>query len=409
MKPFESLLWFLLCGLAVTGSQSEKVETPAPNRGIPPDANNGKPPEIAPGHVAVPADDWTMCRGPASCNGVAAGSVSPPLTLKWKYAVEDGAFANSPVVQHDAVFAADLDGHLYCLDAERGVERWRFPTELGFVASPLVFNDTVYVGDLDGVFYAVDIHNGSEKWRFQSGAEIDSSANHYRDATRGDAILFGSQDATLYCLDAASGNLRWKLEIDDQIRCTPAIVEGRTFVAGCDAQLHLIDLGRGKAEGAVELAGPTGVTPAIVGPRAFLGTEGGLFYGIDWQKREVLWTFELKRGRAFRSSAAANASLVVAGTRDKRLLAWDVDDGTLRWEFVAKRDINASPVISGPFVYVGSDEGRLFALQAESGEKVWEYETGGKIEGSPAVARGHLYVATGKGEVLCFGPEAQNR
>ena len=56
---------------------------------------------------------------------------------------------------------------------------------------------------------------------------IDGCPNFFADH-----VLIGSQDATLYCLNADSGKLVWKHAIDDQIRCTPTVVENRAFVAG---------------------------------------------------------------------------------------------------------------------------------------------------------------------------------
>ena len=122
-------------------------------------------------------------------------------------------------------------------------------------------------------------------WTFEANAEINSCANFYQEN-----VLFGSQDATLYCLNAASGELVWKFEIQDQIRCSPTLVEGRAFLAGCDGQLHIVDVDEGTGLSSVPINAPTGVTPAVQGSYAYFGTEAGEMFCVDWKQSNVVWT-----------------------------------------------------------------------------------------------------------------------
>ena len=118
----------------------------------------------------------------------------------------------------------------------------------------------MYIGDSDGMFYCLDARSGKKKWKFQTDAEINSSANFYKNC-----VLFGSQDAKLYCLKADSGEVVWKYESHDQIRCFPTVVGDRAFVAGCDGNLHVVDLEKGTSAGQIAIESPTGCTPAVLG------------------------------------------------------------------------------------------------------------------------------------------------
>jgi outer membrane protein assembly factor BamB len=259
-------------------------------------------------------------------------------------------------------------------------------------------NDRLYVGDYDGKLWCLTT-GGEVSWEFETQAEIDSSVNFYKDN-----VLVGSQDATLYCLNAESGELVWKYEIADQIRCCPTIVEGRAFVAGCDGQLHMIDLDKGEPTEAVDLEGPTGVTPAVMGDHVFVGTEGGLFLGINWREAEETWRFEDSLGQqSYRGAAAASQQYVVVGSRDKRLRAFNPLTGEPLWTFAAKGRIDSSPVIAGNRVYVGSADGRVYGIDLETGEERWQFEAGGGFTASPAVAQGRLIIASDDGVIYCFG------
>src|SRR4029077_864055 len=88
------------------------------------------------------------------------------------------------------VYAASLNGELFCLDLKTGKRLWTYKSRIeenpntfipGFKAAVGVTSDTVYIGDEDGLFHAVDRATGKGKWTFQAGSEISSSANFFDD------------------------------------------------------------------------------------------------------------------------------------------------------------------------------------------------------------------------------------
>ena len=136
----------------------------------------------------------------------------------------------------------------------------------------------------------------------------------------------------------------------------------------------------------------------------FAGSIEADFFGINWRKAEVEWTFQSELGtQAYRSSAAVSKDLVTVGARTKRVFGLDPVTGKQQWEFAAKQRIDSSPVIVGSRVFVGSADGRVYGLNAKDGSKAWEYEAGGGFTGSPAVAGGCLVIASDEGVVYCFG------
>ena len=176
------------------------------------------------------------------------------------------------------------------------------------MAAPAIRQGRLFIGDIDGKFLCLRADTGAKLWEFSAEAEIDSSANFYKDR-----VLFGSQDATLYCLRQETGELLWKHQIEDQIRCSPTVMGNRCFVAGCDARLHVIDLETGNPVGqGVPIDSPTGVTPAAVGDYVFFGTEGGEMLSVNWKESAVAWRFvDGKRALPFRSSPAVTSKRVI--------------------------------------------------------------------------------------------------
>lgn len=344
--------------------------------------------------------DWPLFRGNAVQDGIASQALPDNLEILWKFAAKDG-IENAPAIVGDSVYLASMDEHVYALSLADGKEKWRFKPEKSapFKASPGIHAGSVYVGDTEGIFYSLDAATGKLRWKFETGGEIVSGANFSNNA-----VLFGSYaDETLYCL-SFDGKLLWKYKTGGPVNGSPAVVEGRTFVAGCDAILHVIDLANGKEQAHVDLGGPAGASAAVLGDRLYVGNMNTELLAIDWKKAEVAWKFEAaKRAQPFYSSPAVTEQLVIGGSRDKYLHALHRDSGKEAWSFQTKGRVDGSPVVAGKRVYFGSFDGNLYVLDLERGTELKQFKLGNSIAGSPAVAGGRLVIGTNEGAVYCLG------
>lgn len=359
----------------------------------------GRPHAVAEKPTAGDGTRWPVARGDAAGTGVAHTELPPAPQLLWEYRVPAAEFEATPVIADGFVYVGDLDGGLYALALDTGRERWKRKFEVGFTAASAIRDQQLVIGDADGLVHCLDSATGNDQWTFAAAAEISAGANFHRDQ-----VLIGSQDGTLYCLSAATGQLAWKYSIDNQIRCAATIVEDRAFVAGCDGRLHILDVTNGRLAGQVDIQSPTGVTPAAVGPRVYFGTEGGVFFCVDWKRAATIWTFEdRQRQQPIRSSPAIAGDWVLFGGRSKKVYALRAADGHLQWEFTARQRVDASPVIVQDRVFVAAADGRLYGLELQTGKERWQFEAGGGFTGSPAVADRRLVVASQDGTVYCFG------
>lgn len=117
--------------------------------------------------------------------------------------------------------------------------------------------------------------------------------------------------------------------------------------------------------------------------------------GPTGESIEPAWRYDA--GSPMRSSPVVVDGRVFVGTDDGRLLALDVNAGTLQWSYGAGDTIAATPTVADETVIVGSDDGTLYGVDAVTGEELWTYDAGGAIRGCAAVSDGTAYVTSADG------------
>jgi hypothetical protein len=126
---------------------------------------------------------------------------------RWVYPTEL-PLGHSPTLHQGVAYVGGLDHQLYALDALSGAKLWSFEAGAGFQTNPLVVEGKVYVGNRDGRLYALyseGPQTGQLAWQYQTGGAILFSA-----AYKEGVVYFASQDSHAYALDAQSGALVWK-------------------------------------------------------------------------------------------------------------------------------------------------------------------------------------------------------
>ncbi len=71
----------------------------------------------------------------------------------------------SPAEKAPYLYIASLDGNLYCMEEEGGLQKWRYTTGYAIVSSPAIVGDRAYVASLEPVLHAVDAATGTALWK----------------------------------------------------------------------------------------------------------------------------------------------------------------------------------------------------------------------------------------------------
>lgn len=168
-------------------------------------------------------------------------------------------------------------------------------------------------------------------------------------------------------------------------------------------------------EGNVQFYAPPSIEDGMVILGDY-GSSGGLFstgltvsvYALEDQDRgepNVLWIAgDSISGRVF-ARPLPIGDKVILGTSDNQVVALNIEDGSLIWEFPTGNQVWSQPAIKDDMVYVTSVDRRVYALDLNTGEKLWEATLTGANGGSPVVGDQYVYVGSFDGKLHAYDAE----
>lgn len=142
--------------------------------------------------------------------------------LVWQWAGAGPMSRGVTLGAEDVVFAADEA--LRSLNRKDGTLRWSFPVAKGLNGRAVVSASQVFGLDDAGNLVAVDRKTGKKSWEVQvepSWGALVGAGNH----------LVVTQPDGVIGLDAATGEGLWEAELPGTPRWTPALDDGRVYVA----------------------------------------------------------------------------------------------------------------------------------------------------------------------------------
>lgn len=348
----------------------------------------------------APVLDWAIFRGDPQLSGNTPSPLPDAVERLWTFATQ-GSIKSSPVISDSRVFIGSSDAFLYALDLATGAKLWSFKTGKAIEAPPLCFADKVFVPSTDGTLYALRASDGALLWKHATGEPLLGSANIVY-ARNQAYVIVGSYDNTLYCLNIETGKVRWAYATDNFINGSPSVQGDQIAFGGCDSQFHLVSAASGKKIVSLEIGSYVAGSAALSGRLAVVGNYAGILTCIDLEKRKIHWTRDLD-GSAIIVSPAVNETVTVIGSRDKKVHCFDLQDGTPRWSFTTRGNVDSSPLIGGQRVLAASADGWLYCLNLADGKEIWSYQVGAALTGSPAFAQGKIIIGAEDGTVYSFG------
>lgn len=372
-------------------------------------------------NAPVDADDWAMAGRDAAHTAAVLSHGGFEGEELWRFESQHPLPA-APAVSDAQLFLGTGDNRLVAMDSATGDVLWERQLSSVTVTTPAVTPDAVYVAVRDGRLLAVDRRDGAELWSFQVDSASFASPAVYRGV-----VYAGSWNGTLYAVDAQDGRMLWTFAADGSIVAPPAFQGDLMALATDDGLVYVIDLITGRKRLIFDTVNALTESPVFTGDYFLIGTGRGRLAAVDWSKLEYpleralrswrqqffIWGLQaepplpkgLAWGRVLARDSALSGPAVLdgvayAGSRDGRLLALSIADGTLLWEYDTGALIHSAPAAAGRSVYIGNDAGEVHVIDRTTGRPVRIIRAGVPVSGQIVVTERGLYVTSGEAGTL---------
>lgn len=353
--------------------------------------------------VALASADWPVERGDPALTGLGTDLPIENLRLRWRYRAADAA---TTLVADDRLACfGSADGKLTCLDLATGKLRWTVETRSPVRATPLLGPGSVYVACIDGTLQAYT-RDGKHRWTYATGGKIHAAPNLAHLAEK-PLVLVGSYDQKLHALDARTGQALWTAEAGNFLNAAAAVGNRRAVFGCCDGKLRVVNLATGKTLHAVDLGSYIPGPPALRDGLAYAATYTGELFCVDLDSGKIVWkqtTARAEKPNPTFAGPAVGETLVVLGSDDGKLRAWNRQTGKTLWTHAGRGEFTASPVLlDDRAVLACSADGRVVLLDAGTGKPLWRRHVGSAVTAPPAVTAGLILLACEDGSVLAYG------
>jgi eukaryotic-like serine/threonine-protein kinase len=253
---------------------------------------------------------------------VKTGEARPWLYAKGKIQTWD-YWLPSPVVAGGVLYSGALDGRVRAMDPKTGALKWQFDTGGTIRSTPAVAAGLLYVGDMNGLLHALDTATGTEKWRAETTlAGLPSGEIQSSPAVGGGMVFFGARDGYLHAVDAATGQEKWKLSHDGSwVNTSPAVDAGAVFCGSSDGRfVQAVDAVTGKEKWRFSVKDRVFSSPAVAQGKVYVATHGADIVALDASTGRQLG--QVQTEGAVQSSPVLDGGILYIGSDDSALYAF---------------------------------------------------------------------------------------
>ncbi len=333
---------------------------------------------------------WPMAGGCPKRGGVTQVAGPHSTTIRFRASVPAGG--TSPVIDADGtIYVATADGRLVGVDLGGGV------TDAGAQPS----SDAGDGGDAsnDG---GTDAAGGNDAGPFPTGTSIAIG--------KGGQLVYGESDGKTYAF-AVTSTASWARTVGTPLVSSPVIGPSGNVYVSAGGTLYALSLATGIPVWMQSTHDVNAATsPAIAdGELVLIGSADKHVYAFD-KSGAGRWSFATGAPIAATAGVLVDRTgAVIAADQSGTVYALAPDTGKERWHTPL-----GSPVVSGcaagldAAIFCSSSDGKVFALEP-SGKLRWTYATLGANSAPIVDANGIVYVGSEDGHLYAIAPSGKLR
>lgn len=367
--------------------------------------------------------DWKNLLGNAT-HTATAPSLKGKLQLAWTSNVGANIYMTSPLVYNNKVYTASIDedlkgqAYIYALDGKDGSPVWKYQVRSSIKNTIAIECGTVFAQDVQGNLYAVDAETGKLRW--ESRLPVNGLPALIDGLVADNGIVYAGSGKSLSAFDALSGKRIWiNKDWSQREGTTSTLTTGNGILIGSVqwTALYGNDARTGKMLWSMSDHGlrSRGASAAMHGSLLYLISEKSFFI-LDAKTGRIIVRKPLPYNLDVTSTPLLTDKEIIFGTADKGLVALDNQTLEEKWNCPVGNaliytapytrsfsgTIETSPVLAGNTVYAGASDGTIYAVDTATGNKLWEHHTGAPIFGTAAVSGNTLIVSDFGGNIYAF-------
>lgn len=225
-------------------------------------------------------------------------------------------------------------------------------------------------------------------WNAKVGADAEFLRVALQPAGDGNRIYAASHDGKVTAFNPENGKQIWQTKLDIELTAGPGVGEGSVVVTSKDGFAIALDAATGEEKWRANIAGESLARPLVKDEAVIVQTIDNRIEALSLFDGRSRWTVvQSAPALTMRGSASpvVIGSTVIAGFDSGRIVAADLETGTIIWESLLSppqgrsdldrlSDIDGSLAVVGQDVYAAGYQGRLASMASESGQVLWNRE-----------------------------------
>ncbi len=331
--------------------------------------------------------------------------------LIWKYRVaepESRAFRHFsvPNASDGKVVVGSADRMLYCFDIATGALIFSYRADDWIRSRPVSSGDRYFFATLKGTLYGIRYRNGKTSLIFRE--QLTRHPILADLAIQGERMVVSDAHLYAHCV-ATDGERLWKKSLvesfekggnrilTDQIaggayyQSKPTAGNGTVYFGTPARFVYSVDASSGDEQWKFELGAAVSGAPTLCKDKIYIGQQGGEeeFYCLDATTGREIWN--QKTGWVWGSANASDGMVYVPGI-DGYVMALDAESGAIIWRHRFHRSVCSEPAVEGDLVIFGSWDNHLIAFDKKTGAIRWDYQPGGTDSGVAIFGDGKIYL-----------------
>ncbi|MCC8174429.1 MAG: PQQ-binding-like beta-propeller repeat protein [Odoribacter sp.] len=369
-------------------------------------------------------ESWTNLLGNPQHIGIAKTAFNDTLCPLWLKNIGSNILMTSPLIYKGNIYIASVDENLkgnskiVALDANNGEIIWEYFTRNSVKNTIVACQEFIFAQDVGGNLYAVDAKTGKLAW--EKKLPVNGLPALIEGLVATDSLLFAGTGSGLSAIEASSGNILWTNTAWKQSEGTTSTWTVANNLLICGSQwsgLYAHHPETGELLWKNDKAGlrHRGASVAIHGHLGYLISESSFFI-IDIYTGKIIVRKQLPFKVDVTSTPLLTDNEIIFGSSDSGLIALDNETLEIKWKFQTQpaliytfpytrypsATIETSPVLIGENIYFGASDGNLYAVNKNNGELVWKHTTGSPLFSTVAASGNILVSVDFSGNVYTF-------